>query len=276
MSLVLKKRIPLALFSILALSQINPLTVWAEGLKLEIQGSQIMAPLVEALSPLIQLRTEYIFVPRGNGASFGISEAFSGGVGMIGRPLTEQERKQGLMEHLVAYTATKVFLNTENSIQNLSKSDLVKIMGGKLKNWKELGGKDLPIKIYGPSKNRAVYSSLIDPLGIKEIGGNFDSNEIMGSILAKVTKDPGGIGWATMNQVDKFKSKKDGGRISVIKVEGVAADPKTIQDKSYLFSSTLSFVVAGKKTEFMKKIMEVVHSAEAKELITEEGYVPEQ
>src|SRR5215470_16860991 len=50
-------------------------------------------------------------------------------------------------EYKVALDGLSVYVNADNPINELSLDQLAQIFTGKVKNWKELGGKDLPITV---------------------------------------------------------------------------------------------------------------------------------
>src|ERR1041385_4961408 len=51
-------------------------------------------------------------------------------------------------EYKVALDGLSVYVNDENPVKKLSLDQLKDIFTGKTRNWKEVGGKDLPITIY--------------------------------------------------------------------------------------------------------------------------------
>ena len=88
-----------------------------------------------------------------------------------------------------------VIVNKDNSVANLSKDQLKSIHTGKVKNWKEVGGPDLPIKVvtsHAGSATRNVFA--------KQVMDNADY--VAGAVevrttreeINEVSKDKGAIG----------------------------------------------------------------------------------
>ena len=76
-----------------------------------------------------------------------------------GKELPESENR-GYVHIPSHYESLPVFVNRETGIENLSGENLRKILSGEVNNWKELGGTDLPIRIY--TQNQAAKASALD------------------------------------------------------------------------------------------------------------------
>jgi len=62
-------------------------------------------------------------------------------------------------EHIIAYDALAIVINSNQDLNSISLSDLAKIFSGELTNWKELGGQDLAIKVLSRDNNSGTYDS---------------------------------------------------------------------------------------------------------------------
>ncbi|MFZ2196902.1 MAG: substrate-binding domain-containing protein, partial [Thermodesulfovibrionales bacterium] len=81
------------------------------------------------------------------GSGKGIKALLDGKVTLAGasRALESEEKKKKLIGTTIGYDAIAIFVHKNNPVSNLSKEQLKGIFTGKIKNWKELGGKDAPI-----------------------------------------------------------------------------------------------------------------------------------
>lgn len=101
--------------------------------------------------------------------------------------------------NLKFYELTKdsvvVIVHKDNSVANLSKDQLKAIHTGKTKNWKEVGGPDLPIKVvtsHAGSATRAVFAKqMMD--GADYVAGAVEVRTTREEIN-EVSKDKGAIG----------------------------------------------------------------------------------
>lgn len=101
----------------------------------------------------------------------------------------------GLKFHELAKDSVVVIVNKDNPVSALSKDQLKSIKTGKVKNWKEVGGPDLPIKVvtsHAGSATRNVFAKqMMD--GADYVAGAVEVRTTREEIN-EVSKDKGAIG----------------------------------------------------------------------------------
>lgn len=181
-------------------------------------GSTTFAPLrsdrvVQAIAqahPPYQLRyTEPITGNPGSGS--GIEMLLQGQLSFSqsSRPVKDTEFSQAqqrgfrLEQVPVAIDGIAFYVNPSLKIPGLTLAQVQNIFTGKIKNWQEVGGSNLPITVYSRNlKAGGTVDFLVeDVLGgeaftpaMKEVRDTTDS-------LRKVAQTPGGIGYATASEV---------------------------------------------------------------------------
>jgi phosphate transport system substrate-binding protein len=92
-----------------------------------------------------------VFVPPSVHSSGGIAAVRSGAavLGRIARPLTLEERAEGIVEVPVFRLPSVIIINPAASVRNLSADQAAHIFRGEITNWREVGGTDLRIKVVG-------------------------------------------------------------------------------------------------------------------------------
>ena len=106
----------------------------------------------------------------GSGAAFKCLAAESGpdycDIGMSSRPINDLDRRQypavwdlgdPTTEHVVALDGIAIIVNPHNPVSQLSIPQLRAIYEGQTKNWKEVGGADAPIELYGRDRNSGTF-----------------------------------------------------------------------------------------------------------------------
>jgi phosphate transport system substrate-binding protein len=106
----------------------------------------------------------------GSGAAFKCLSAEIGpdycDIGMSSRPMSDSDMRlspQGRnledrpAEHVVALDAIAVIVNSENPVSQLSIPQVRSIYSEEIKNWKEVGGDDAPIELYGRDSNSGTF-----------------------------------------------------------------------------------------------------------------------
>lgn len=157
-------------------------------------GSSTIANFIRDAEPAYG-RVRFILdtEPESEGGELAILEGRADLAGIARRPRPETLEK-GVVATLIGRDAIAVVLNRSNPLDHLSKSQLKDIFTGDLRNWKELGGADVPIRpfIVGPgSATRNIFRSAI--LG----PANYAACETVRpdtDIIAKVRAEPGAIG----------------------------------------------------------------------------------
>ena len=199
-------RLTLVTASILCLSGCGTKT--QNGLSGEIQmaGSTSMEDMCVAVSEQfmekekgITVSAEYI------GSSAGIEALLSGSadIGTSSRNLTDEEKNAGAVENIVAKDGIAVVLNPSvTGVENLDFEDLKNLFCGKVTNWSELGGPDMPVVIVGHEAGSGTRDPFEEILDIKD--KCVYANELSGSgaVLIKVAETEGAVGYMSLALVD--------------------------------------------------------------------------
>ncbi|MCP4155966.1 MAG: phosphate ABC transporter substrate-binding protein [bacterium] len=117
-------------------------------------------------------------------------------IGGVAREIHEDIIKKGVKKFLIGKDAIGVWVHAGNPVKSLTKDQLKRIFTGKISNWKEVGGKDLPVNIYivnPQSATRKVFRQSI--LGKETyVGNNIVTMRPDPALLDKIASDPNGIG----------------------------------------------------------------------------------
>lgn len=150
-------------------------------------------------------------IPHKHGSTIGIQMLIAGQLSFVqsSRPLKETEVKQAQQKGLslgqipVAIDGIAFYVNPQVSILGLSLNQIRDIFTGKITNWKQVGGIDLPIV---PFSLNPQYSGTADLIETKVLAGvKFSPNvrlvETTTETIRQVAKTPGGISYATASEV---------------------------------------------------------------------------
>jgi len=99
-------------------------------------------------------------------------------------------------EYKVAVDGLSIYVNTENPVKELTVEQLEQIFTGKLKNWKEVGGKDAPIVLYSRENSSGTYEFFKEHvLQGKDFAASAQTMPGTAIVLQSVAKEPNGIGY---------------------------------------------------------------------------------
>lgn len=153
-----------------------------------------------------------------------------------GRPLTEEQKAQGLVETTISREKLAILLGPENTFQgDITFEQFAGIFRGEIVNWSELGGPDLPIRVV----DRPDYSDTRRALSTYQVfdGQPFETGSTAAPVAADETDavvealGADGIGYAVFSQVN---GRND---VRIIPMHGTSPD-----DPRYPYSQHRAFV----------------------------------
>lgn len=243
-----------------------------ETQKISLNGSTSMEKMVNAIKDgVVYDYTELSLEPQFTGSSAGIEAVINGksNIGNSSRELKESELEQGLVSNVVAIDAIAIVTDIDNKTDNLTKEQLIDIYTGKIRNWKEVGGDDLPIVVIGREAGSGTRSAFEEILGLEEKCEYANEVNESGPIVAKVRSIPGAIGYVSLDVVDDS--------IKTLAIDGVYATDEAIIDGSY--SLQRPFVMATKGTieeqsEQVQNLFKYIYSEDGRKIIESVGLIP--
>jgi phosphate transport system substrate-binding protein len=217
----------------------------------------------------------------GGGSGTGIAALINGTTDICqsSRALRDKERadvyaKRGVevVERAVALDAIGVYVHPSNPIQALSIEELRRLYRGEVKRWKELGGPDRPVVLYGRENNSGTYAFFQEHvLGNQDFAPEVQTLAGTSAVVAAVKNDEDGIGYGGM-------AYSIGVRAVGVKREAssppVAARLETTQDGSYPLSRSLYFLTAGEGAAPVTRFVSFVLSIEGQKTIEQVGFYP--
>jgi phosphate transport system substrate-binding protein len=182
------------------------------------------------------------------------------------------KRSAPAIETKVAHDALAIDVNEKNSLQEIAVPDVAKIYKGEIKNWKEIGGKDEAIVLYGRENNSGTYGYFKEHvLENKDFAASVQTLAGTSAVVNAVKGDARGIGYggiAYLEGIRALKVKKDAGS------PAIAPSLETAQSGTYPIARFLYFYTAGEPTGNIKKFVDWVVSDPGQKVIGDVGYYP--
>ncbi|WP_429970457.1 phosphate ABC transporter substrate-binding protein [Fructilactobacillus sp. Tb1] len=234
-------------------------------------GSTAMQPLIQKAGSDYQAKhPETNITVQGGGSGTGLSQAETGAVN-IGDSDIFAEQKEGIhadkmVDHQVAVVGITPVVNDENGVSNLTSKQLFEIFTGKIKNWKEVGGKDLPIIVINRAQGsgtRATFEKFV--LQGKEAvkSQEQDSN---GTVKKIVQNTPGTISYLSLPYLNK--------QIKSVSVDGIKATPANIETNKWKIWSYEHMYTSKNPSAKTKAFVNYLLSEKTQEeLVKTAGYV---
>lgn len=236
-----------------------------------VSGSTTVMPIAEqAADEFMEENPQDAILVSGMGSSAGI-EAVSVGTAQIGtssRDLKDEEKDLDLTDIPIAHDGIAVIVNKDNPIKALTTAQLRGIFTGKITNWKQVGGPDLPIERINrdeASGTREAFSKIV----MNE--EKFDENSVVlpgtGQVRQVVSRTKGAIGYISVGFVNK--------EVKSITIDGVAPTKANVSKGVYPISRELHFFVKGKPSGLTKEFIDYVLSDKIQSgPVVDAGFVP--
>jgi phosphate transport system substrate-binding protein len=253
---------------------------------IQIKGSDTLVNAAQKVSEEFMKSCPDVFVSiTGGGTGVGIASLInkSCDVASASREMMpkeiEQAQKQGVFpkEITVAYDGITVIVNKSNPVEKLSIQDLHNIFTGKSTNWKEFGGKDIPIVTLSREVNSGThvyFKEKVIQLGDKTSSQEFLPQTLLLSssqaIVEEVVTNEAAIGYLGMGYIS------DRTKIILLGENGRFYSPntETVHSNQYPLSRPLYFYTDGEPKGSVKLFIDFALSPAGQQQFRETGFVP--
>lgn len=241
-------------------------------------GSTALQPLAEAVANTFASKNPGATVTvQGGGSGTGLTQVSQGAVqigdsDIFAKEKLSQDESSKLEDHKVCAIGFAVVTTKDTGVTNLTKSQVQDIFTGKVTNWKDVGGKDLPIKIVhrpNGSGTRATFKNTV--MGGKAEADNLGmSQDSSGAVKTAMEQTPGSISYLALSYLTSDVKKT----INTVKLDGVEATTDNITGGKYPFWSYEHMYTKGKATGVAKAFIDYVMSSDSKAEVLKLGYIP--
>lgn len=226
--------------------------------------SNALAEAFMAKNPGVAVSAEFI------GSSAGIEALLAGSadIGNSSRALKDSEKSSGAVENIVAIDGIAVVVDPANTVADLTKANLIDIYTGKVTNWSDLGGENMPIVVVGRESGSGTRGAFEELLAIEDQCTYANELDSTGAVMAKVASTPGAIGYVSLDVVDDT--------VIAESLEGVAATAENIKAGNYFLSRPFVMATNGEiaaQSENVQALFAYLASDEGKALIESVGLI---
>ena len=151
-------------------------------------------------------------------------------------------------------------VNDNNPVNNITIQQIQGIYSGEITNWKELGGKNVPIAAMRRNKNSGSQTALEKIMG--DIPIKPDYTALFGSP----------IGFSFRYYVTGMLGE---GGVKILTINGIAPTAETIADGTYPIAGNIYAVYRkGETNENVYKAIDFMLSPEGQKIVEQSGYIP--
>ncbi len=249
----------------------------ADPNRIVVDGSTTVGPIAKAFAEYYKGKHPEVNITvsesgSGNGAKALINAVCD--VATMSRPMKNSEKQAAkdagvlAIENVAAWDGIALAVHPSNPVGALTVEQVRGIYTGKISNWKELGGPDMPIVVVSRDTNSGTYESFETLVMNKEkmtakaeyVGSN-------GAIRQRVMSTRAAIGYVGLAFTEGVK---------MLKVNGVECTPETVLDKSYPVGRPLYMYTNGRPKEgsHLAAFVGMANTPEGKKIVEATGFVP--
>jgi phosphate transport system substrate-binding protein len=217
----------------------------------------------------------------GGGTGTGIAALINGTtqICQASRLMTEEEKNAAktqrgadVMEIPVAMDALAVYVHKDNPVQQLTMQQAGGIFRGQITNWKEVGGQDARIVLYGRENSSGTYVYFKEHvLGNADFADHYQGMPGTAAVVNAVTRDLNGIGYGGIGYAADAKTIRIAKDASS---EPIEPSMENVFDNSYPLSRELYWYVVGTPEGILKEFVDWVLSPDGQKIVLEVDFYP--
>ncbi|AUH50147.1 hypothetical protein CXB49_04585 [Chromobacterium sp. ATCC 53434] len=178
-------------------------------------------------------------VVEGGGSIAGLVAAQRGVVDLAAVSQTLPEWRDDMQSHyhLLARNSIAFVVNRASPLRALSQRQLRDVLTGRIANWRQLDGRDAPIRLLGrrePSPTRQFVVETV--LAGREPSWRAETLDSAAQMTAEVARDPLALGYLSLQEAGV------GARLTLLTIDGVPFSRATILSGRYPYAQDLYLV----------------------------------
>lgn len=262
--------------------------LYAESKTIQIKGSDTMVNLGQSWAEEFMYKNSNVSIAvTGGGSGTGIAAILSGtcDIAQSSRDLSAEEKAKAsaaghaIVETRVGFDGIAVLVHPSNPITQLTTDQLADIFSGKIKNWKEVGGKDAEILVLSRERNSGTHIFFLEHIvrrgnakGPEEFADHALMMPSSQAIVQEIETGENAIGYVGLGYVTE--------NLKVIPIGKSAEGPfitptaETVQNHTYPIGRALFFLTRGEAQGDVKAFIDFALSPEGQEIVSSLDFVP--
>jgi phosphate transport system substrate-binding protein len=284
----MKKMLLISIVSLCLMGLLIPSLVLSATF-VQVKGSDTEVNVVQRLAEsFMKKNPNFSIAVTGGGSGVGIAAIINKTTDLCNasRPMKDSELAQAKANKVnpigvvFAVDGLSVITNPKNTVKSLTVDQIGQVYRGELTNWKQAGGPDLPITLYGRQPNSGTFVFFREAVVRGDYANKMNQMNGNAQILEAIKKDAGGIGYVGIGYVVDDSGKMTPG----IQVVDVAKDSRSkafsplnlenIMNGSYPLTRPLYQYFDGNIRAKVEAFIKYELSPEGVAIIQKDGFYP--
>ncbi len=244
---------------------------------LEVKGSDTELQMFSALAEEFMKENPQVRVTvTGGGSGTGIAALINGEIDVAdsSRAMKDEELKQARanrvepLEFIIARDGLAVVVHPSNGVSELTLGQLADIYAGKITNWKNVGGADKAITLYGRQTTSGTYVFFRDTVLKADYSPSMRNMEGTAAIVDAVAVDETGIGYVGLGYLNQ--------RVKPVSLEGkMPTDESAVANGVYPLTRPLYqyYNALSKKSGVAKQLLLFELTPRGQEVVKQSGFL---
>lgn len=176
-------------------------------------------------------------------------------------------------EQVVAIDGLAIIVHPSNPMQSISSEQLARLFAGQVKNWAEIGGADLSVRLHARDDMSGTYDTFKELVlashstSLHSSALRYESND---ELSAAVVGDPGAVGFVGLASVGRAKALAitDGNSLPMF------PETTTVATEDYPLSRRLFFYAnPSSHSDWVRRFIDFAHSDAGQAVVVKAGYI---
>jgi phosphate transport system substrate-binding protein len=241
---------------------------------LEIPGSGPPTELLRALADAFNRTkaSQRIEIPPVVGIA-GALEAVKTGAALarMQRPLNSDEKKLGFRQIVIARQALVFVTGSDVSLTNLSRTQLADAFGGKVNNWKDLGGSSAPVRVLYREESAESTRTLrrtLPEFASLQFTTEGRQIHVESALSALMQRFHWSLGWMSLNNAQAAKG------LRILALDGVAPTALAVSTGEYPLYLDVVLIYRTQPSGVAKEFLDFIVSPQGRSVIQTLGALP--
>lgn len=240
---------------------------------LTLSGSSALQPLAqEAADELKENNPDLSIIVNAGGSGKGLTDVSNksvdiGNSDIFAENKLDKDKADSLKDHEVCIVGVAPVINPQANVRNLTSAQLQDVFTGKITNWSEVGGADIPVVLIGrptSSGTRALFKEKALDNKDEETANSLQQDD-SGILAQAVVQTKGAISYLAFSY-----TSKDG--LQKVSIDGVEPTYDNIYEGKYNVWGYEHMYTNGEPSETAQAFIDYMTSAEFSSTVTEMGY----
>lgn len=242
--------------------------------RVTVVGASTISPLLAEIAKVYEQQHPGMRIEvQAGGSARGVLDVRSGAadIGMVSRRLAPDEKD--LESVLIGMDGIAIIVNRANPVAGFTRDDIIGIYSGRIRNWKELGGADLPILVVSKAEGRSTLEIFSHYFGLPY--RNISAQVIIGDNqqgIETVARSPAAIAYVSIGTAEY--EAEHGSAIRLVPLDGHVPTTAAVASGNYPISRELNLVYQPTLSAPLRAFVAFAHSDAVTGLVRKQYFVP--